>query len=48
MAEAIVATLGTEDYPDVRQRAKDFGHEGIVQQYLQILLPNLVRPDRLC
>jgi glycosyltransferase involved in cell wall biosynthesis len=47
MAEAIVATLQTEDYPDVRQRAKDFGHDRIVQQYLQILLPNLVGPHRL-
>ena len=47
MAEAIVATLGTEDHPDVRQRANDFGHERIVQQYLQILLPNLVGTHRL-
>jgi glycosyltransferase involved in cell wall biosynthesis len=39
MASAIVATLESEQHPDVRQRAQDFGHERIVQQYLRILLP---------
>jgi glycosyltransferase involved in cell wall biosynthesis len=47
MAAAIVATLGSEDHPDVRQRAKDFAHERIVRRYLQILLPNLATPNRL-
>jgi glycosyltransferase involved in cell wall biosynthesis len=39
MAEAIIATLDQQKYPDVRIRASDFGVEQAVEQYLQVLLP---------
>lgn len=44
MADAIVSTLDATHHPDGRQRAKDFAQERIVQQYLQVLLPNYRRP----
>lgn len=44
MADAIVDTLDATTPLDGRQRAKDFAEERIVQQYLQILLPNHQRP----
>ncbi len=44
MAAAIEASLDTTGHPDVRLRAKDFAHETVVRQYLQILLPSPAAP----
>jgi glycosyltransferase involved in cell wall biosynthesis len=47
MATAIEASLDTTNHPDVRQRARDFAHDTIARQYLQILLPSLAAPQGL-
>ncbi len=44
MAGAIGRTLDARTHPDVRQRAKDFAHDRIARQYLQVLLPEQFRP----
>jgi glycosyltransferase involved in cell wall biosynthesis len=47
MARAIEASLDMTNHPDVQQRAKDFAHDTIARQYLEILLPSLAAPQGL-